>query len=278
MNAASQAALAPLSIRKIRREVTTAAARCNGLPGNAACCSDASPGPGSWWVGAWLATFAPPPPPPSLLVPRQCGRAPLKKRTSETRHSEDGERHGGRREWAPSGARVSGRLKKSVKKERFLFNVNFCQRSKAGSRRRNVKQRRRCGWDGVNSYRTVSERSCWKRRERHFSPGSSRDGWPSYLSRFEAASYGTRGPTRCGHKASPTCEIAGLGPHREIEVGGERVPGGGLTNRESRWSWSCKSLPRIFSEFLTRLESRAGGRGRKTDFSFHKQLCGIFPV
>lgn len=67
MNAASQAALAPLSIRKIRREVTTAAARCNGLPGNAACCSDASPGPGSWWVGAWLATFAPP---PSSLPPR----------------------------------------------------------------------------------------------------------------------------------------------------------------------------------------------------------------
>lgn len=60
---------------------------------------------------------------------------------------------------------MSGGTKKSVKKQRRLSNLHFCQRSHGALRQRDAKQRRRCSGDGVNCYRAVSERT-WERGQR----------------------------------------------------------------------------------------------------------------
>lgn len=127
--------------------VSTATPRAPVTPAQA-------PARGEW---AWLATLAPPPPPVSVGGPR----AEESERNTTPRGRREARGGGERERAAVSGVRVSGGLKeKSVKKERLVSSGNFTRRSNSASRRRDVKQRRRCGWDGVNSHRTVSDTTC----------------------------------------------------------------------------------------------------------------------
>lgn len=101
------------------------AERCGGLPGNAACCSDAVPSP-------WLVVSgrdSPRNPPPSSYSSSSSSRlsspwaGTARKRASETQHPEDGERRGGRRD-SVNDVRVSGGLQK-VRKDSSLSGVHF---------------------------------------------------------------------------------------------------------------------------------------------------------
>lgn len=140
----------------VGRDVTTAALS-GGLHGNASCCSDASPGSGSWWVG--VTRHVSPPPLLSLrpLSPVSVGgpRAEASERNTTPRGRREA-RGGGesRSEWRECEWRTE---KKSVKKESFVSIVRFCQRSNKATRRRNVRRQRRCGWAGVNSGQLLAE-------------------------------------------------------------------------------------------------------------------------
>lgn len=150
------------------------------------------------------------------------------------------------REWVEN-------LKKSVKKERFRSSVNFCQRSEEALRWRDVKQRRRCGWDGVKSSWTVSERTCSK-REKGFSAGSSRDGWPfsaATWADFNAASLRQEkwGPAARVLTAQLRWKREQFGRFGRLAESRRNWPRErGDSKGESRWStWLHKSLPCIFT-------------------------------
>lgn len=100
---------------------------------------------------AWLATLAPPSP-PSVWA----GRA--RKRASETRHPEDGERRGGRREYT-EWCECEWRTKKSLLRKRSTSLIYVREVAPELGGWEDVEQRRRCGWDGVNNHLRVSERS-----------------------------------------------------------------------------------------------------------------------
>lgn len=85
-------------------------ARYGGLPGNAACSSDASPVP--WLMVRGRDSPRNPPLPPTGLSSLWAGT--VRKRASETQHPENGERQGGG-ETELNGVRVSERLEKVYK-------------------------------------------------------------------------------------------------------------------------------------------------------------------
>lgn len=204
-----------MSPRQRALSVSTATPRAAVTP-------DQSPARGEW---AWLATLAPPPPPPSVWA------GPAQKRASETRHPEDEERHGGRREshwmvweWVED-------LKKSVKKESFLSNVYFCPRSNKALRWRDVKQRRRCGWDGVNSHWTDAKEVAERERKALRLPRDGRvERFPlQLLTKSNTAYHGREPRAKSWLLTSPGSEP--LGRLLGWQKAGEAERGGGGRRR-----------------------------------------------